>query len=443
MIAREHLLTAEEKQRNSWGTSTKFKYDPNRTTTYSSSLPGFFPDIHRCQCVAETFDLPTLDGLHMVEGLCDGVFLGPSALAGFPSLKTLPHFSDLTYHSVNVFQAESRNKSVVVHVQNRFKGKKTEEIAEEMVGKRVFIGWPFLQEGFAVAVSDSMFRHQKEKFGHHGERIFAKPHNQEWSWRRKVERIEHNYSKRFAVDIGSTDVLVHVRPLKGMHNFDKISCNQYEKFKGLKRLDSGALVKEYEEEDKEMEQVAQLTITHVESEDPRFLEKEAPSLHEEFPQGSKIFFLGEHAYGVAAQVSETTETTLTVVLAVCFSPLFVYALFLLTCQFFPSEQSENEKFTTVASEAKPSRYLPSYRVVDMLGISPLALSRITSGFMVIATDGQKVNLGLNLKFEAKSLKVLGYTQKSTNGRNWEFSDRAIELIRSYKVFLYILFLFLL
>lgn len=84
-------------------------------------------------------------------------------------------------------------------------------------------------------------------------------------------------------------------------------------------MDSGALVKEYEEEDKETEQVAQLTITHVESEDPRFLEKEAPSVKEEFPEGSKIFFLGEHAYGVAARVSETTESTLTVVLAVSFS----------------------------------------------------------------------------------------------------------------------------
>lgn len=216
-IGREHLLTTEEKQRNTWGTSTKFKYDLNRIMTYPSSLPGFFPDIHRCQCVAEAYDLPTLDGLHLVEGLCDGVFLGPSALAGFPSLKTLPHFSDLAYHSVSVFQAETRNKSIVVHVQNRFENKKTEEIAQEMVGKRVFIGWPFLQEGLAVAVSDSMFRHEKEKFGQHGERIFAKPHNQEWSWNRKVEKIEYTYSKRFAVVIGSTDVLVHVRPLKGTH----------------------------------------------------------------------------------------------------------------------------------------------------------------------------------------------------------------------------------
>ena len=59
-----------------------------------------------------------------------------------------------------------------------------------------------------------------------------------------------------------------------------------------------------------------MTLSEVASEDPRFAEKEAPPLSEEFPEGSKIFFLGEHAYGVAAQVSSATEKTLSVILAV-------------------------------------------------------------------------------------------------------------------------------
>jgi 5'-3' exonuclease len=85
---------------------------------------------------------------------------------------------------------------------------------------------------------------------------------------------------------------------------------------GLKRLDTGALVKDYEGADKEVEQAVQLGLQEVVSEDPRFLEKDAPPLEEEFPVGSKIIFMGEHAYGVAAQVQETALTTLSVVLAV-------------------------------------------------------------------------------------------------------------------------------
>jgi 5'-3' exoribonuclease 1 len=85
---------------------------------------------------------------------------------------------------------------------------------------------------------------------------------------------------------------------------------------GLKRLDTGVFVKDYEGADKEIEQAVQMTLSEVASEDPRFTEKDAPPLSEEFPEGSMIFFLGEHAYGVAAQVSGTTASTLSVILAV-------------------------------------------------------------------------------------------------------------------------------
>jgi len=85
---------------------------------------------------------------------------------------------------------------------------------------------------------------------------------------------------------------------------------------GLKRLETGAFIKDYEDANKEIEQALQMIVEEVHAEDPRYIEKPAAPLSEEFPSGSNIFFLGEHAYGVAAQVSETTENTLSVILAV-------------------------------------------------------------------------------------------------------------------------------
>jgi 5'-3' exoribonuclease 1 len=108
-LAREHRLTPKEKKRNSFGTSTKFSYAPDGETMYPSSLPGFFPDLPRCMCRMEDFNLPTLDGLHFIEGLCEGVSLGAEALAGFPSLKTLRHTGQLGYHGVHVHGSETRN----------------------------------------------------------------------------------------------------------------------------------------------------------------------------------------------------------------------------------------------------------------------------------------------------------------------------------------------
>jgi 5'-3' exoribonuclease 1 len=67
----------------------------------------------------------------------------------------------------------------------------------------------------------------------------------------------------------------------------------------------------------------------------------------------------------------------------------------------------------------------------MVGLSGRAIGKITSSFMVITSNGQKNNIGLSLKFEAKVLKVIDYARKE--GRYWEFSEKAVELIRDYSV----------
>jgi len=218
--AREHRLTPEEKQRNGFGTSTRFLYNPGEPTVYPSSLPGFFPPLYRCTCTTEPFDLPTLDGLHLVPGLCDGVLIGADALAGFPSLHTLPHTALLGFHGVNVHGSESRNKSMVVHIENPYDNTKPELIAKEMIGKRRFIGWPFLQEGLVVAVSDSLFKYENMAVvPGKPPKVISNPHSSHGlgHWNMKAERIESSYSKKLGVITGNIEVLVHVRPLKGFH----------------------------------------------------------------------------------------------------------------------------------------------------------------------------------------------------------------------------------
>ncbi|KAK7682624.1 hypothetical protein QCA50_014424 [Cerrena zonata] len=399
MGSREHRLTEDERRRNGYGTSTKFTFNPGEPTVYPSSLPGFFPALHRCTCLMESYELPTMDGLHLIAGLCDGVLIGAEALAGFPSLQTLEHTASLGHHGVNVHGSESRNKSMVVHIQNKFEGRKVQDVANEMIGKRTFIGWPFLQEGMVSAISDSLFKYEKMSVTPGApSRVISNPHSQHGLslWKSKSERIEQFYSKRCGVTTGEIEILVHVRPLKG-----------------LKRLDNGALVKDYEGPEKEVEQAVQMIVSEVHSEDPRFLERQPPPLSEEFPVDSKVFFLGEHAYGVAAQISDTTTDTLSVILA-----------------FFPSEKSENDAFKNIVTTRSSTRYYPSYKVAEMVNMSPKAISKITSSFMVITSDGQKNDLGLRLKFEARALKVIDYSRKDQ--RYWEFSDKAVDLLREYK-----------
>lgn len=169
----------------------------------------------------EPFNLPSLDGLHLVEGLLDGVLLGAEALAGFPSLKTLPHTATLGVHGVNVHGSESRNKSMVVHIENPHEGRKTEDVASELVGKKTYIGWPFLREGLVAAVSDSLFKYEKISIvpGAPAKAV-GTPHSQKGLglWKMRADSIQQTYSKRSGIITGEVDVLLHVRPLRGSVN---------------------------------------------------------------------------------------------------------------------------------------------------------------------------------------------------------------------------------
>lgn len=135
----EHLLTEDERQRNSFGVTLKFSFSPNVNEIYSSSMPGVFPDIEHCRCVINIYELPTLEGLDIIVGLCEGVKIGRNALAGFPSLKTLQHNASLEFHGVSVFMQDSRNESMVLRLENDYAGGKL-EMAKEKLGKRCFVG---------------------------------------------------------------------------------------------------------------------------------------------------------------------------------------------------------------------------------------------------------------------------------------------------------------
>lgn len=166
----------------------------------------------------EPFHLPTLDGLHLIEGLCDGVHLGADALAGFPSLQTLPHTVTLGHHGVNVHGSESRNKSMIVHINNIHEKRKPEDVAREVIGHRTFVGWPFLQEGLVTGISDSLFKYEKQTVTPGSlPKVVSNPHSAQGlgMWKSKAERIEHFYSKRCGVLTGDVEILLHVRPLKG------------------------------------------------------------------------------------------------------------------------------------------------------------------------------------------------------------------------------------
>ncbi|KAI9670833.1 MAG: hypothetical protein M1829_004722 [Trizodia sp. TS-e1964] len=395
MAPKDRLLSQDEMARNEFGVSLKFSYAPNADFVYPSSLPGIFPDIAHCRCMENIFELPTLDGLHLHVGLMEGAKLGLAALAGFPSLKTLPNYGALAFHGVNVFQQDSRNESMVITLTDT-DPRTNVEAAKSKLGQTVHIGYPFLQEAKVVKVSDELFEYKSE--GGHDGHITATPHPPYniTQWKRKADHIENTYSKRLGIIIGPIESLIHVAMLKG-----------------LKMTADGATIKEYAEvPGVENQYASQVVVDEVISQDQRFLEKRAVPFEEEYPIGSRAFFLGEFNYGRPLEIIKHVNGKVEI--------------------WVSTIKGREPEFghEIVRSSSRLTQYTPSYQVARMLHLNPLVLSKVTSSFSVSIGD-QRLNLGLNLKFESKKLKVLGYSRREANG--WEFSAKAIDLIQQYMI----------
>lgn len=99
----------------------------------------------------------------------------------------------------------------------------------------------------------------------------------------------------------------------------------------------------------------------------------------------------------------------------------------------PELQNElNFTLDIVRNHLRCEQYIPSYILAKQLGISNLTLSKISSSMFVYnKSSDSKVNLGLNLKFDSKQRKVLGYTNKVAAG--WQYSQRAKDLLMDYRV----------
>lgn len=395
MATKDHLLSSDQKMRNDFGVSLKFTFSEELDFTYPSSLPGIFPELPHCRCVENIYDLPTMEGLDVHVGLMEGVKLGVSALAGFPSLDTIPTSGALSFHGVSVFQQDSRNESMIVTILDA-DARSGVEYAKKQLGQRCYVGFPFLSEAKVVRVSDELFDYlsgPKE-----GAPPISVPHGpaEIASWKRNADRIQKTYSKRLGMVIGEIDSLVHVEALKG-----------------LKKTEQGATVKEYGIiPGMDTDYATQMIVDEVESEDQRFIEKAALPIEEEFPIGTRAFSVAEYGYGRPLQVTRHFQNRADVWISL-------------------AKGQESDFAAQIIREAERlAPYMPSYAVAKMLSLNPLVLSKLTASFHV-DLYGTRVNLGLNLKFEAKKLKVLGYSRRGSTG--WEFSEKAIELVRQYMI----------
>ena len=66
------------------------------------------------------YKIPKMQGLRLIQGLCQGVLLGKDVVAGFPSLNKLPHMGTLWFQKIIVHQSKIKGEIFLIDVQNLF-----------------------------------------------------------------------------------------------------------------------------------------------------------------------------------------------------------------------------------------------------------------------------------------------------------------------------------
>ena len=390
---RQGGLTNEERERNSHGHPHRFWYDASYRHTMPSSLPGFLPDLLDTHTRIETYTLPSMSGRRFIKTLPKGVSLGLNAMPGFPSLKTLPFTHKLEKTGVEVHSQPSRDLSMILHMNNPGMTQDVAAYAKDLIGQTTFIHWPYLFEGLVVGVSDSHHEyraHWKDMDvvtqcteSPYGSQLFD----------RQQRALKEQYLKRHGMALDRIDVLLHVRPFKGLsHGYD------------------GSIIKQYEPSaQSEVVHPLQLLVSQVRHPDARFMERPPMTVSEEYPEGTKVFFLGVPGFGCPARVIGTAGDQITVEMA-----------------FFHDMAKEHAILRKIVQQRAQVKYFTTQEVTAQLRVSSLVLAKLASG-VAVYHGNQRMNIGLNLKFEAKGRKVLGYSRRTSQG--WEYSERAVRLMQ--------------
>ncbi|KAJ2009668.1 exonuclease II Exo2 [Coemansia thaxteri] len=455
------LLSEDEQKRNSRGNNMAYSYTPLGGEDDADDVPQYmapdnlrFPPIRPLRCKGIIYIMPSLKAkgrqalLHLVSGLIRGATTRAKMRSGFPSLFTVPHTAQLAFNGTEAFGFPSRDESLVVEIlpNTLLDAGSAKSIAGELLkGKhargayhprRLFVAWPYLRDAVLVGVSDEGGMYTMDA---NGSNVIYLEHGVSGGrqiWIRQYMDAVYKAKKTQAILVSETSkVLLHVLHLRGLQLFpDGSLVRDY----GFSNAQGASPSQPWAASGLWSELGVQAYPSSLVSVDlngawvnnPRFMEHDAIPLEEAFAVKDRAFFLGRTPlYGSPGKViGHSLDGSQSVV--------GIDMQLVANVDFTAGKHENFLGVNALAHQARvgTERYKPSYIVARELDMSSLLLSRITSKMMLLdeskGGDSARVHIGLDLKFEAKRLKVSGYTKRGSSG--WLFSDRAVDLLRRYK-----------
>ena len=421
------MLSQGERMRNTHGYILTFYHDDTCRHTIPSPLPRLYGTLSPCRArmVAE----PPLKALEegdigFSSGLLKGVRLGTHAPMGFPTLKSLLHSSRLHNAGVNVFGQPTKRESLVVDIKGMGDDVEitAEMVAEAILGKKCYVGWPYLKEAVVFGVSDKKNTVTRAKKG--GEFNVTK-HESARTIADIIDALRRDMLVKKGINIGDTSIVLHTHAVEGI----------------IRHLD-GSIHKRFSNEETLLP--LQTTIKDYPGKRSRSENSQRSEvLVSEFPVGTKAVLLSKVYFGSIVHVKSVEAERVTVEVTVR-----------------NDHQIHKAKSTL---KGMTSRFLGSGEVARKLQISPRALGSITSKMIVTAADSE-FDVGINVRDAsrgysvpdlAKTAPIPSSSDSSTSatqataiqkggaeeggqrgsgggGVRWLYSEECLHLLRQYK-----------
>ncbi|XP_052760032.1 5'-3' exoribonuclease 1-like [Mya arenaria] len=403
-----HLLTPDEKARNSHGPHLLYEYVEEPGEPYPSILPEAFPDIavNHARLTKVQQDDHHIDPARLKMGILPGARLDVF-FPGFPTLRHIPHRAELSKEGVKVFQANSRGFNTMLHIKASESVPSIDQIAQEYLGREIYVSWPHLYEAKVVAVCDDKYCFSQVKDGAKGSkptiRRDTSDDNMTNIWYKEKDTIAERYHDRLGVVIGQTHILLRALPMTGR----KYILGSH-----------GRITMEKQFGVHPVAFALQATVKDIAVHEPGFCQ--FTTLSEYMPEKAEVFMLGWPHYGCQGEVLDTDMQSgrVRINLSILEEPSLAHIV-------------NNMKDFDI-------QYVPGFVGAQNLGISGHLLSRLTGTIVVTAgceevvseqMNPHRVNVGLNLKFTKRQEEVPGYTRLQDG--QWAYSFKCVDTLRDY------------
>mmetsp|Transcript_17244 Transcript_17244/g.32639 ORF Transcript_17244/g.32639 Transcript_17244/m.32639 type:complete len:1546 (-) Transcript_17244:1165-5802(-) len=268
----DHLLTPDERRRNTLGKVFLYSFDD----AIQDTVPSFNRDIGILDIPNCSSSVKMIDGHHATN-----ISFRPELLPGtqipypgFPSLGVLPMArAELIPIGLNCFGTASKYSTTLLVMQALPQLPGAEQISDNILGKKLYINWPMMHEAKVVAVSDSKcivkMVNKKKKVEH-----FTALKSQRWVEEADILKEQYKTGAGIpgsgGVDIGEIQIRLKLLPLQGM----KTSAKD-----GSKKKVFGT---------EEADVPLQMVLWNSPAPDPRFEERGPMTIKDRFPARSTV-----------------------------------------------------------------------------------------------------------------------------------------------------------